>query len=264
MDQHTQPRGTHRGRRLSQLACLGPATVALALPAAAQDTDEHTQVIVTGYVFASALDGRASVTSGLPPANIDLSFGDILEDLDFGLMSAVEVRRGKWGFVADFMYSKVSPSGSVPATPALGASLEQRNLTLQGTAYYRVHEDANMTVDLGAGLRYWSVDNSGSVGLVGGPAATFADDASWTDPVIAARMNSRLSGPWSVTLAADYGGFGVASDETWQLLGTLNWHKSDRVAFRAGYRVLSVDYEDDGFVYDVRMKGPVVGVTFRF
>lgn len=252
------------GVRVARAAAL--ALVALAPPAQAQGQGQgqDTEVLLTGYLFASALDGRASVTSNLPPASVDLSFGDVLDDLDFGVMSAVEVRRGKWGFVGDLMYSKVSPSGSVPVVPRLGARLEQRSLTLQGTAYYRVHEDANLTVDLGGGLRYWNVDNSGSVALAVGPAVTFADDANWTDPVIAARMNARLGEQWTMTLAADYGGFGVGSDETWQLLGTLNWQTSDRVSLRAGYRVLSVDYEDDGFVYDIRMKGPVVGVTVRF
>ncbi|MGQ0567247.1 MAG: hypothetical protein ACT4OK_19580 [Gemmobacter sp.] len=248
---------TMNPKRLAGAVAL--ALSALPLTAAAQDRE----VLLTGYLFASAIDGRASVTSGLPPANIDLSFSDVLDDLDFGVMSAVEVRRGKWGFMGDLMYSKVSPSGTVPVVPALSAGLTQRTLTLQANALYRVHQDANVTVDLGAGLRYWNVDNAGSV-AIGAASASFADSASWVDPVIIARMNARLGGAWSMTLAGDFGGFGVGSDETWQLLGTVNWHKSDRVAFRAGYRVLSVDYEDDGFVYDIRMSGPVVGVTFRF
>lgn len=250
-------------RRIARVAALAVAAwPGLSLTAQAQDND--TDVLLTGYLFASALDGRASVTSNLPPAAVDLSFRDVLDDLDFGLMSAIEVRSGKWGFVGDLMYSKVSPAGSVPTTPPLSAELEQRSLTLQGTVYYRVHQDAKVTVDLGAGLRYWSVDNSGSVALVGLPPAAFADAESWVDPVIAARMNAKLGGAWSVTLAADYGGFGTGSEETWQLLGTLNWQTSDRVTLRAGYRVLSVDYQDNGFVYDIRMSGPVVGLTYRF
>lgn len=243
------------------------AALALTMPAAAQDAatgGKDTEILVTGYLFASALNGRASTTSSLPPANIDLSFGDVLDDLDFGFMTTVEMRRGRWGFMGDLMYSKVSPGGTVPGPLPLNASLEQRSTILQANALYRVHEDAKLDVDLGAGLRYWNIDNQGSVSLTGGGSAPFADNKSWMDPVVMARATARLGGPWSMTIAGDVGGFGAGSELTYQLLGSINYNKDERKTFRVGYRVLSVDYNKDGFVYDIRMQGPVVAMTFRF
>lgn len=64
--------------------------------------------------------------------------------------------------------------------------------------------------------------------------------------------------------AADVGGFGVASDYTWKLSGTLGYQFSDWFSARAGYRHLKVDYEDGGFVWDVELSGPIVGASFRF
>lgn len=258
-------RGAAAAAGLAKALALTVGALSLGGPAAvAQENRSGTEVFLTGYLFASALSGRASTTSGLPPANIDLSFGDVLKDLDFGAMSAIEIRNGRWGLVGDLMYSNVSPGGTIPGFPALQAGLRQRSLTLQGNLFYRIHEAEGTTFDLGAGLRYWKLDNEGSVGPAGGPAVTFADEADWIDPVIAARFRSRLNGPFSVTLAADIGGFGVGSDLTYQLLGTLDYQKSERLTFRAGYRVLSVDYDDGGFVYDIRMQGPVIGMTYRF
>lgn len=63
---------------------------------------------------------------------------------------------------------------------------------------------------------------------------------------------------------ADYGGFHVGSDKTWQELGTLGYDFNERLSARAGYRYLSVDYENDGFVWDVDIHGAIVGVTWRF
>jgi hypothetical protein len=77
-------------------------------------------------------------------------------------------------------------------------------------------------------------------------------------------MTAQIDGPWSVTFAGDVGGSGGGSDLTWQLLGTVNHQENDKFTFRAGYRVLSVDYSDDGFVYDITMRGPVVGMSIRF
>lgn len=251
-------RKTGRTTRSAALACA--LCMAMVGGARAQETG-GTQVIITGYLFGSALNGRASTTPSLPPAEIDLSFKDIVKDLDFGLMSAVEVRRGPWGFVGDLMYSNVSPSATVPGPVPLTGDLDQKSLTLQGNVLYRVHEADGINVDLGAGLRYWNVKNVGT--LTPGPLG-FSHRETWIDPVLVARTTARIDGPWSVTLAGDVGGSGSGSDLTWQLLGTINYQKSDSFTFRVGYRVLSVDYSQDGFVYDVTMRGPVVGVSVRF
>ena len=63
---------------------------------------------------------------------------------------------------------------------------------------------------------------------------------------------------------ADVGGFGVSSDSTWQVMGALSYRLTDRIIARAGYRHLEVDYDNDGFVYDVELSGPILGVSFRF
>jgi hypothetical protein len=232
--------------------------------AAPAPQNRRTEVLLTGYLFASALSGRASTTTALPPADVELSFRDVLEELDFGAMTAVEIRNGRWSFVGDLMYSKVSPGGTIPGFPTLQAGLEQRSLTLQGNLFYQVHATDAMTVDLGAGLRYWKLDNKGSVGPAGGGAVSFSGEADWIDPVIVARLRADLDGPYSVTFAADIGGFGAGSDLTYQLLGTLNYQKSERTTLQVGYRILSADYDQGGFVYDIRMQGPVIGMTTRF
>lgn len=246
----------------------GALLVALASAGAARaegpTAGSGKEVILSGYLFASGLKGRASTTPGLPPANINLSFRDVLDDLDFGFMSAVEVRNGRWGYMGDIMYSHVTPSGTVPGPLPVSAGLDQKSLTVQGNVYYRVHESAQVNVDLGLGLRYWNVDNAGTV-APGSPASIgFSHTESWIDPVIGARMNAKISGPWSVTLAGDVGGSGAGSDLTWQLQGTVNFQKNDKFAFYAGYRVLAVDYKQSGFTYDVTMRGPVIGMSVRF
>jgi hypothetical protein len=33
---------------------------------------------------------------------------------------------------------------------------------------------------------------------------------------------------------------------------------------QAGYRYLLEDFDDDGFIYDVALHGPLIGFSFRF
>jgi hypothetical protein len=52
---------------------------------------------VTPYIWGAGMDG--SVGAGeLPTLNVDMSFSDILEHLDAGLMGAFEARKGRWSF----------------------------------------------------------------------------------------------------------------------------------------------------------------------
>ena len=60
------------------------------------------------------------------------------------------------------------------------------------------------------------------------------------------------------------GGFGVGADIDWQVEATLEYKVNDSFALQAGYRYLAVDYDDDGFVWDVSMQGPVIGAKFQF
>jgi hypothetical protein len=48
------------------------------------------------------------------------------------------------------------------------------------------------------------------------------------------------------------------------VLGTVNYRVNNRFSLRTGYRVLSVDYEDEGYVYGMTMRGPVLGLSMRF
>lgn len=131
---------------------------------------------------------------------------------------------------------------------------------------YRVYSDATVDLDLGAGLRYWHLDNRLKIGptaLVPG-GVDYDVNEDWVDPVLAARAIVRVSGPWSLTLAGDIGGFDVGSKLTYEVVGLVNYRWSDSWTFHTGYRLLSVDYENGDFLYDVRQHGPMLAATYKF
>jgi opacity protein-like surface antigen len=63
---------------------------------------------------------------------------------------------------------------------------------------------------------------------------------------------------------ADYGGFGVGSDSSWQLQAGVDYRISDAFSARFGYRILKVDYDDNGFRYDIKNDGLYADVGIRF
>lgn len=219
----------------------------------------------TGYFWASALDGRTSTLPPLPAANVDLSFADILKDLNGGIMGAAEMRIGRWGFLADAMFSQVTSDARLPGPYFSSVKLKSQTLTLQASVLYRVYEDQTFDVDVGAGLRFWNLDNElkilpGALNL----RIDHSESEAWVDPVVAARMTARLGGPWSLTLAGDIGGFDLGARLTWQAVGSVNYQWNEKWTFRAGYRALYVDYREGNFLYDVTMHGPIIAATYRF
>ena len=203
----------------------------------------------------------------LPATDIDVSFADeidALKDLDGAFMGAGEVRFGRWGFLTDIMFSLLSPGGTLPGGVAL--DVRTRTITVQEDVLFRAYQSEVVALDVGAGVRYWNLDNKLSIGptipFPGGVAVSVSED--WFDPVVAARAVVQLSGPWSLTLGGDIGGFDIGSQLTYQVLGTVNYQWNEHLALRAGYRLLSVDYENGDFLYDVKQYGPILAATYRF
>lgn len=219
----------------------------------------------TGYGWASALHGRASTLPPLPAAKVDLSFGDILKDLNGGLMGVTEMRLGDWGFIADAMFSQVTSGAALPGPYFSSVKLRSQTLTLQASVLYRLYSDTTFDLDLGAGLRFWNLDNRLTIGPGALNLAIVHSEAeNWLDPVVAARLIARFGGPWSLTLIGDVGGFDAGSRLTWQALGTVNYRWSENWVLHAGYRALHVDYRKGLFLYDTTMHGPILAATYRF
>lgn len=260
------------GAALAALLCApagaadlaAPAPAAPVVPAVVKDADAPV-VYGTLYLWGSALSGTSSTLPPLPAVHLDLSFGDILKNFDGGIMGAVEMRTGRWSLIGDVMFTQVSPNATLPGPYPSDVEVRSRSLTVQGDLLYRVYESEAVDVDLGAGLRFWNLNNRLSIGPGVLPiGVNYSQTENWVDPLLAGRLSARLGGPWSLTLVGDVGGFDVGSQFTWQAIGTVNYKWNDQLTLRAGYRALSVDYENGKFLYDVVMQGPIVGATYRF
>ena len=67
-----------------------------------------------------------------------------------------------------------------------------------------------------------------------------------------------------ISAYGDIGGFGVSSEETWQLFGGIGYEFENGVFVEAGYRYLRVDYTSGGFTFDVEASGFLLGLGITF
>lgn len=154
----------------------------------------------------------------------------------------------------------------VPAE--LSADLKTDSFTGALMLEYRALATDQLTFDVMAGARVWSVDNDISAKLksdgteVG--ALSGSDGATWVDPMIGVKTRIDTDTPFFLTAWGMIGGFGVSSDFAWDAMGGIGYQWNDTISTIVGYRALSVDYSNDGFEYDVIQHGAIAGVAIRF
>jgi hypothetical protein len=116
------------------------------------------------YLWAIGMAGKIGV-KGEPPSSVDYNARTVLQHLDWGIFAKGEVRKDKWGLLADGLFAQLSASGSQP-----GGLYKDIDVTVQqGMASLalacRVVEDRAWFVDVYAGARYnyLGIDVAGSV-----------------------------------------------------------------------------------------------------
>jgi hypothetical protein len=225
---------------------------------------------VAPYLWGAGLNGDVGLF-GRQPVNIDMSFGDVLDDLRFGGMLVAEMHNGTWGLFGDIIYVKTEADTSAVRTVlgspvSLDVNVETSSFTGTLMGEYRLYGSDAVSVDLMAGARIWSVDNDidASLAADGSPVADFSgsDGSTWADPMIGVKARFDTGTPWFFNA---WGMIGAgSSDFSWDVLGGVGYQWNDRFSTVGGYRALGVDYSDDGFVYDVVQHGPYLGAIFNF
>lgn len=258
----------------------GTAAGAADLSAPRDETDWALQT--TFYLWATGLEGNISPFRRAPTLHVEKSFSDVMDDLNFGGFFNVWGRYDRFVVSGDVMYVDTTDSHATGPLPALqipglvtiptgatvGANVDTQEFmaTLQGG--YRIIDTQEFTLDALAGARFWHISNNVTVTashpLLGTISASHDESFGWVDPVIGARLFVNLIDRLSLQGQVDIGGFGVGSDLTWSALATVNYTFTENLSVSAGYKVLDVDYENDGHVFDARLSGPVLGLTYRF
>ncbi len=235
------------------------------------------QYELTPYIWGAAMKGDVQGGS-LPKIHTDVSFSDITDVLDFGLMGSFEARKGKFGLLFDAIYMDLSMGGAasrtgpgpIGATVTANVNLGFKQTVLAAAVTYRTVEGRS-PVDVIGGLRYIKLEADAQIdasffasffGLTGRVARS--GDVDWVDPYVGVRVRHALNDRWSLTGYGDIGGFGLGSDISWQVSAGANYDFTKSVSGMFGYRVFYADYDKSGFLYDMKSEGVYAGVALRF
>lgn len=246
-----------------------------------QATHPNWALQITPYVWAAGLDGDISPFRRSPTIGVEKSFSDVMADLNVGGFMNVFGRYDRFVLSGDMMYVNTIDSrraGPLPARPIPGVGMmppgshvdakvntKQFTATLMGG--YQVINTPQIALDVLGGARIWHISNdvtlTGTIGSMS-RSGRYVERFGWVDPLVGLRTFVPVTQKLSFQGQADIGGFGVGSDLTWSVLATANYVFSDHLSASAGYKVINVDYARRGHVYNTRLSGPVLGITYRF
>jgi len=229
--------------------------VSLTMVGVAPAAEDGWQFKLTPYLWALGVDGDIGIGPASVPVDVD--FLDAVEDLEMGGMLSGEAHYGPWSLLGDVAYLRLEDDAST----ALGEfEVEFEQWIVQGAVTYRVVNAEGTLVDLGLGGRYMSMDTD-----LNTPSEAPDRNAceGWIDPVVVARLRQQFAKNCFGLLYGDIGGFGAASDLTWQLMAAAGYAFNDTVSMLLGYRYLDYDYEDGEFSFDAAESGLVLGLQFK-
>jgi hypothetical protein len=223
----------------------------LVVPALRAEETDHWTFDVSVYGLAPSMSGNVAV-KGIP-ANVDIGFDKIWDNLNFGAMGNARVGYGPWALSTDVIYMNVEGDKDP-------FSLQVKQWMVLPALEYRVHRQ--ITVFAGAQYNSISLELDGPLGR--NPSGT----QDWWDPVVGTQLSLPLGKRFSLNVRGDIGGFGLGSDLTWQAFPHVNWQFAQWGSLQLGYRWIYADYETGSglnrFKYDILTQGPQLGITFTF
>lgn len=241
-------------------AAMKPETTTTRVPQTADD--DRWQFQFSPYFWLAGLHGTGGVRART--ADVDMSFGDVFDTLNFAFMATFEARKGKFISLTDVEYVSVSDDRATPGPLFSTVDAGFKTFIFDQEVGYRFYSntDNGASLDVLGGVRVWHVSTDFEFGAGILPAVRVDASRSWVDAVGGLRGRAPLSEKIFLTGKFDLGGGG--SDFTWQLFGGAGYSLNEKIALIFGYRVLDVNYDRNNFVYDMNQRGPILGVGFKF
>jgi len=189
-------------------------------------------------------------------------FRDLIDELNFGFMGVLEARKNKFIFLSDTLYMNLADSGALAGPLFSSAHADFKLFIFDPEVGYRLAGGEAASLDVLGGIRYWHLRTRLEFrpGLL--PGTEVERSKNWVDAVGGLRGRAHLSPRWFLVGKGDLGGGG--SDFTYQLFGGIGANVGSRASLILGYRHLKADYDADGFLFDMAIKGPVLGFSIRF
>ena len=206
------------------------------------------QWTISPYIWATDVGMNVSM-NGQTVLDETIGFTDLVQDIDMALQLRIEGRRGELGVMADLFDVRMSTSGDQVYVPnGVSATLETKiRMTLidVGGLYDPKGDGMGITFLYGARIISQSAKIDAAVQVDSFTVVPAATDQSDTvvDALIGWRYTKVIAGGWMIESQGDVTTGGTKY--TWSAGGRVARSFGDRYTLSAGYRKMSIHFEDE-------------------
>lgn len=252
----------HLRRLTSRLTLVWCCLLATALPVKADSGsgDDGWKFSGSAYLWAAGVEGTSAAGD-----EIDISFTDLLDSLDGGIMGILAARKGRWTLIGDILYLSIhqetgSTANLIGLPVKLDVDVKLRGFVSTLGVAYRVIDDDITSLDLLAGARYINLDVDFDADF-GAGRIKYSDSGDALDGIIGGQALISLTDRWYLSF---YGDVGAGDSKlTWQAWPGVGY-RFEKVDAVAGYRHLAWETDDGDTFENLNFSGPMIGVKFRF
>jgi hypothetical protein len=224
------------------------------------DNDWH--FAIAPYLWFPGVHGSVGTLGR--DVSVHASPADLLSNFRFGLMGLVDTRYKRFVAPVDIMWTRLGDDHALPFPDLLvsSANLKASEFVLTPKIGYRLIDGRALKVDALAGFRYWHFGQNlsfspSTLGL------NFSASQNWVDPLVGGRIIAAVAPKTEVSIAGDYGGWGVGAQQDYQIVGLLGYRVKPKWTLQAGYRYLDVDYRSGGTLIYTITSGVLFGVSIN-
>ncbi len=237
-----------------------------------QDPDK-LHVSVTPYLWFAGIDG--DIALGPYEANFNVPLHKIFDNIKFGVMGAIDVRKNHVVYIGDLIWLKVGENRAVAREnipPDTTIYARQNTFMWDNEIGYRGVATDRFNLDALVGLQYWHVGAGINLtpplvippGLNVGQIASgngFYQSTNFVAPVMGLRVQAKIVKGVAGFVRTDIGGFGAGSDLTGQVLAGLSFPVK-KLGIDLGYRRLYLSQGHKTLTEQVTLQGIFLGFTF--
>ncbi len=211
----------------------------------------------TLYGFAAGVSGES-----LYGREFEITFGDIIENLDFTLMGNLLAQNGQWSFGLDAIHLSMSKNIDLSSRhiPEI-SNIQLRSTVVTPMIGYKIGDFERGDLHLVAGARYLYIEPT----ITFSPIPQITESGSAWNAIVGFRGNVDFYENWFMRYYADIGA--GDTEMIWQAFAGIGYSFGAYDVI-AGYRYLEWDFEEDdkggNIFYDLKMSGPIVGLSYRF
>jgi len=264
MKDQERARNESRAPRAQNAAkCLLISMLLLAATAvsAQEESADQWQSDVQVYLWGATI--KAHTATGEP---VVLTFGDIVSDLDFVVMTTLGTRKNKFSMLADVIYMNISDSQrhkgeflGQPVSGKLEVSLTNWVINLVGG--YNLVDSGKNVFDIAAGARYLDAEVEATLKVNDLKKKITSEDQIW-DGVVGFKGRHYYPDGYYFNYYADVGG----GDSRYTFQGVANFaYDYKKFTGIVGYRYLKWDFGNGSDALDdLVIHGPYVSAKWKF